>query len=169
MGSKKDRRRRLIVDSPLQGRIVISISWPIVACIAVTTTLLLWFTEKVATQAVETGVALPGLTSMLATVLAFIGCSIAYLVWHVVKLSHRVVGPMRRIQHTLERFRSGDPSVRIQVREGDFLHETAGHVNTFLDWVEARTDEDPAGGPQGRIPDAREAAPTEAPAEARAR
>lgn len=168
MVQKRERRRQLVVNSPLQSRIVVSISWPIVACLATTAALLAWFGNKVATQATEAGVPLPGLTPLLVTISAFMACSTAYMVWHFLKMSHRVVGPMFRIQQTLDFVRMGDTRRRVQLRDGDFLAETAEHINLLLDWLEERVPPTraagDAGGPQGKVTaDRQETAETTAP------
>lgn len=156
MVQKRERRRRLVVDSPLQSRIVIAISWPIVACLAATAVLLAWFGERIATQAMDTGVALPGLTPLLVTVIAFMATSATYMVWHFVKMSNRVVGPMYRIQRTLDAVRNGDTAQRVKLRDGDFLLDTADHINLLLDWVQqqvppAQSAGDTGEGTQGRF------------------
>jgi hypothetical protein len=157
MAGIRERRRRVVIDSPLQSRFVLAMSWPIVGCIAVTAALLVWFSDRVAGQALEAGVALPGLTPLLVTVLAFMGCAIAYLVWHAFRLSHQVYGPMLRIQRTLQEFREGDRDQRLRFRDGDFLRETAGHLNDFLDWVATATPAEAAREPDGP---ARDTSPT---------
>lgn len=137
MSKPRIARKQLVVNRPLQSRLVVTLSWPIVACITTTMVLLFWFTGRVADQAYETGVAIDGLTSLLVTVIAFVAVSITYLVWHFFRVSNRVVGPMYRMQRALEQFRAGERNVRIRLRKGDFLLETAERLDAFLVWVAA--------------------------------
>lgn len=150
-------RKQLVVNRPLQSRFVVALSWPIAACITTTTVLLFWFTNRIADQAYETGVALDGVMPLLVTVLAFMVASITYLVWHFFKLSNRVVGPMYRMERTLEEFRGGKRDLRVKLRSGDFLVETAEHLNVFLSWVAANLPPEPGHpdtSPQSAVDDA---------------
>jgi hypothetical protein len=137
MSKPRIARKQLVVNRPLQSRFVVTLSWPIVACITTTMVSLFWFTGRIADQAYETGVAIDGLASLLVTVIAFVAASIIYLVWHFFRVSNRVVGPMDRMERALDRFRAGERDVRIELRKGDFLLETADHLDDFLVWVAA--------------------------------
>ncbi|MBL8033714.1 MAG: methyl-accepting chemotaxis protein [Leptospiraceae bacterium] len=52
--------------------------------------------------------------------------------------SHRIAGPVLRIERTLEEILHGDLTHRISLRHGDELKETADHLNTMLDGLQAR-------------------------------
>lgn len=55
-----------------------------------------------------------------------------------VLFSHRIAGPIMRIERTFEEILHGDLTHRISLRHGDELKETADHMNTMLDGLQAR-------------------------------
>lgn len=55
-----------------------------------------------------------------------------------VLFSHKIAGPIMRIERTFEEVLSGDLTQRITLRQGDELKDTADHVNTMLDGLESR-------------------------------
>ncbi|HRP69378.1 MAG TPA: HAMP domain-containing protein [Turneriella sp.] len=55
-----------------------------------------------------------------------------------VLFSHKIAGPILRIERTFEEVLGGDLTHRITLRHGDELKETADHLNTMLDGLEAR-------------------------------
>jgi methyl-accepting chemotaxis protein len=52
--------------------------------------------------------------------------------------SHRIAGPVLRIERTFEDALQGDLTQRIKLRQGDELKETADQLNTMLDGLQAR-------------------------------
>ena len=58
MGSSKDRRRRILADRTLQGRLIFSLIWPVGLCLAVTAALIGVFCSELSAQAEEAGVVL---------------------------------------------------------------------------------------------------------------
>ena len=55
-----------------------------------------------------------------------------------VLFSHRIAGPILRIQRTFEDVLQGDLTQRIHLRENDELHETVEQINMMLAGLQAR-------------------------------
>lgn len=55
-----------------------------------------------------------------------------------VLFSHRIAGPIMRIERAFEEILHGDLTHRIQLRHGDELKDTADHLNSMLDGLQGR-------------------------------
>ena len=60
-----------------------------------------------------------------------------------IRQSHRVVGPMERLKHTLDAIGQGDFSQRIGLRKGDALEELAAAINRMAERLEQRFPRSP--------------------------
>ena len=171
-----NRRRRLIVDRAVQSRIVLQISWPSAVALAVTALLFAVLSMKLADEAMAAQIELPSLVPMLLTLVGFLVVSLGFLVYHALKLSHRIAGPMYRLQKSLDSAKAGDYTVRANLRERDFLVEIADSLNEFLSELdrqklvgetpvadEAVAPANDASGPQGRDGSAKRAAERSSP------
>jgi hypothetical protein len=68
-------------------------------------------------------------------------CSLAMLpvfLVDLVRLTHRVAGPLVRFQSTLKRMGDGEPVQRVQLRKGDLLTEFETAFNEYIDRYEQR-------------------------------
>lgn len=131
------RRKRLLIDRPVQGRIVTSISWPPAVSLIVVSVLLCMFAFRLTAEAMEAGVDLPSIFPLLITTGGFLLVSLGFLLFNALKISHRIVGPLFRIRVTLDAVRQGQLDARARIRSNDYLLEFADSINEFLDWVEA--------------------------------
>lgn len=61
--------------------------------------------------------------------------------------THRIAGPVYRIEKDIDRVLSGERGVRVHFRQKDSFPELAGKVNRLLEIVDARTGNDRAGEP----------------------
>jgi HAMP domain-containing protein len=134
--SNREQRRQLIVSKPLQRRIVLEISAPIVFVFAFVTFLLGGFCLRLSDEALQAGVVLPSLLLLFLTVGIFIIATAAALLHVALRTSHRIAGPAQRIRSVFQRVESGDLDCRVSLRKTDYLDETAADVNQFLDWVQ---------------------------------
>ncbi|MBN1794550.1 MAG: HAMP domain-containing protein [Candidatus Omnitrophica bacterium] len=73
---------------------------------------------------------------MVIAPLALIGLFVA-----TVLASHRLAGPLHRLDRELHRVASGDYSVRITFRKGDELSSLAHSLNSVLDVLEQKSKE----------------------------
>jgi hypothetical protein len=55
-----------------------------------------------------------------------------YLVWDVLKLTHRFVGPLIQFQRCLTRMTNGEHVAEVKIRKHDFLGELQDSFNEFL-------------------------------------
>jgi hypothetical protein len=65
-------------------------------------------------------------------------CALAVLpvlLWDMVRMSHRVAGPLVRFQRALSEIAEGRPVDRVQIRDGDLLIEFQDEFNAFLEKV----------------------------------
>ncbi|MBV6492394.1 MAG: hypothetical protein LDLANPLL_00387 [Turneriella sp.] len=69
---------------------------------------------------------------VLALVMVF-SLSILFILF-----SHKIAGPILRIERTFEEVLGGDLTHRIVLRQGDELKDTADHLNSMLDGLESR-------------------------------
>lgn len=60
--------------------------------------------------------------------------SILLLFWGLL-ISHRIAGPIYRLEKELDRIAKGDLSVRIKIRRKDELHSIAEGINKVLDRI----------------------------------
>ena len=56
-------------------------------------------------------------------------------------LSHRIAGPIYRLQRTLTAAKEGDYTSRAKLREHDYLGEVATSLNEFMDVLDRREQE----------------------------
>lgn len=62
---------------------------------------------------------------------------IAILSWGVL-ISHRIAGPIYRLEKDLERIAKGDFSLRINIRRNDELRSIAEGINRIVDKIEEK-------------------------------
>lgn len=131
-----NRRRRILIDRPVQGRIILNMSWPPAVALGMTAVILGIFSKRLLEEALEAQIELPSLVPILWTIVAFLLVSVGYLLFSALKFSHRIAGPAYRLLRTLESARGGDLSARANLRSGDFLVDVADSLNEFLTQIE---------------------------------
>jgi hypothetical protein len=150
MGNKQNRRRQMVIDRPVQSRIILTVSWPPAVALAFTSLVLGYLCIRLSEEALQAQIELPSLIPIFMTVMGFLLVASTYLAFNALKFSHRIAGPMYRIRKTLEAVEAGDLGVRAKLRDGDFLVEVAEQLNGFLDWLEQNP---PAGLPANAAAD----------------
>lgn len=151
--SNHNRRKQLIVNPRMQGRMVMGMAaLPAVAIagIAVFTGV---YCSHVMEEALQLDSELPDLMPLIWLVISFEVFSAGILLVSSLKISHTIAGPAYRIQKSLERIRSGDISFRVKLRKGDHLTEVRDELNRLLDWLQEHP-------PTGIEPSAKAAATT---------
>ncbi len=73
-------------------------------------------------------------------VFVLIACVVAIILlsWRLVILSHRLAGPIYRLEKDLEQIARGNFSMRIKFRKKDELKSIADGINKILDEMERR-------------------------------
>lgn len=135
MASNERRRRTLIVNEPLQKRIIVAVSLIPTVGLAVSTMIVAIFCRRLLGEAMEQDVELPSLVPLFVAVLGFTLASAAVVVFQAMRFSHRIAGPAYRLIKSMERIRCGDVSFRVNLRRGDHLTEVASEMNNLLDWL----------------------------------
>ena len=134
------RRRQLIVNRPLQYRFIGAMLLILLALSGIalaTVSLTLWVTLQTFGQAHD-----PVAVALLTTV----GWSLAlellvvapFVIWMGVVLTHKVAGPLVRIQAALVRMTNGNYDVNLRLRKADALVELAEGLNRLAASLRAR-------------------------------
>ncbi len=135
MAANERRSRILIVNEPLQKRIILAVSLIPTLGLALCTLIVAVFCRRLLGEATEHDVDLPSLVPLFFALLGFTLASAAVVVFQALRLSHRIAGPAYRLIKSIERIRSGDISFRVNLRRGDHLTEVAAEMNNLLDWL----------------------------------
>jgi methyl-accepting chemotaxis protein len=138
--SKKFLRKKLFVNSFAQGRTVAHVAfyWGVYH-------LILWHVmflyryfqyrgELVAGAAPRTFNEL--YSEFTLTHFSIIVCGLAILplvIWDVIKFTHRIVGPLVRLQNCLGQLARGEKVVELRFRKGDLLVDLQNAFNAFLE------------------------------------
>ena len=83
------------------------------------------------------------LIAVATTLLIELLLSIPLVFYLGIHQSHRVVGPVKRIQRTLEAIGSGDFSQRITLRKGDLLGDVAQSINQMAEHLQRQFPKPP--------------------------
>lgn len=135
MASNERRRRTLIVNEPLQKRIIVAVSLIPTVGLALATLIVAVFCRRLLGEALEQDVDLPSLLPLFVSILGFTLAAGAVVVFQAMRFSQRIAGPAYRLIKSMERIRSGDISFRVNLRRGDHLTEVAAEMNNLLDWL----------------------------------
>jgi hypothetical protein len=158
---KLDRRRRVVVnDGSMQGRIVLSVSIPMFLLLLVVLGAQLVFDHLVRTGTLDVDGRILGLPERSLSAVLFFVFATLYHVTNTLRVSHRIAGASHNMERVLREFRSGDRTARVRLREEDFPQSLASEINATLDWVSGE-----AGQHRGEAP-GRDPARDEAPARA---
>lgn len=133
----RNRRRILVVNEPLQKRIILGISLIPTFGLTACTLIVAVFCRRLLSEASVNDVDLPSLVPLFVSVLGFTLASGAVVVFQALRFSHRIAGPAYRLVRSMERMRSGDLAFRVNLRRGDHLTEVAAEMNRLLDWLNA--------------------------------
>jgi hypothetical protein len=132
-----ERRRQLVVNKPMQSRLILSMAlMPAIALAAIAVLTAVWCSRTME-EAYANDTELPNLSPLFYLVVAFELIAALYLMVNSLKVSHRVAGPAYRICKSLERIRNGDLAFTVGLRKGDHLTEIRDEMNLLLDWLNA--------------------------------
>ncbi len=137
-GKTKYKRKILLIDKPLQGRIIKSIAWPCAVALVTASGLMCMFCFRLAAEAFEADVDLPSVAPLMFTAAGCLIVTLVLIFYNALKISHRVAGPLYRFRAVMKQIQDGDADARIRIRKTDYLLEFADSMNEFLEWVEKR-------------------------------
>ena len=134
------RRRRLIVNPAFQYRFVgvmLMVLLLLTAGALASVYLALWMTLRTFDVASE-----PMAVAQMSTVGLLVTMQLLVLapvvIWIGVRLTHKVAGPLVRINAALQQMARGDFDIRLKLRKGDALLEVADAVNALADALRSR-------------------------------
>lgn len=137
---KRNRRRRYWIDPGFQGRFLRMILTLLFAVLFFGIVMPVFFCVIVLESASMQGPSSP-LVVLAAGALAFvISACIARL---TIRMSHRICGPVFRIQKSLECMKRGERPQRIVLRKGDELVELVELLNEVVDSLFGSADAPP--------------------------
>ena len=138
-------RTKYLVDRAYQLRFVTRL-FMVVLAVAVASSLiastLLW-RQLYQPELGATGTMVTGLVAIAATLLVELLIAIPLVFILGIRQSHRIVGPMKRIQKALEAIGQGDFSQRLVLREGDVLTDLAASINRMAEELAKRSPQRP--------------------------
>lgn len=131
----QNRRRKLLVNKPLQSKLILNISLVPALGLAVTAVVTAIYCTKLMDEAMATDSELPNLMPLFYLVIAFELLAGFFLLFNALKESHRIAGPAYRICKSIERIRSGDLAFTVKLRQRDHLTDVADELNRLLDYL----------------------------------
>lgn len=133
---RKNLRKSVIVDRAVQARIVLETSLPMIGCLVFALFVEMFYRYQVTIGNVDPTTRIMGFPiDRLSMLLFFVSASTMHLA-SALNASQKVAGASYRIAKTLREYRSGDTSIRVRLRDGDYHFALADDVNDFLDWVQ---------------------------------
>lgn len=136
----KDFRRTLVVDKPLQYRIVsLSVASGLIIClVAIFGQFLLTRRMIIALENVPAGenptLAVLSEINRASVLFAILTLCALFVTWLLALLfSNRIAGPVFNIVRVVEKYIAGDESVRVRIRKNDFFHPLGETINKLLD------------------------------------
>ncbi|MCB9890823.1 MAG: hypothetical protein H6832_02325 [Planctomycetes bacterium] len=133
--SLPNRRKRLVVNKPVQRRIIVGVTIiPMVALVGATISVAV-LTGRVLDEARTAEQSLPTLGPLFVSLFLFIVAAGATVVISALRYSNRIAGPMYRLCKSMREIRDGDVSFTVKLRKGDELTEIADELNAMIAWI----------------------------------
>ena len=133
------KRRQYLVDRAYQLRFVTRL-FLILLAIAATTCLvssgLLWRNMYAPHPEASPALITAALIAVSLTILVELLIAVPIVFFFGIRHTHRVVGPLQRIKHTLEAIGAGDFSQRLTLRDGDVLQDLAKAINEMAEQLQ---------------------------------
>lgn len=132
MSEFKNRRKKLVINKPVQRRIIFAVSFvPILGLVGATLAVAL-LAGRVLDEARMAEVNLPTLAPLFVSLFFFILTAGALVVVQALRYSHRIAGPMYRLCQSIKRMRERDLDFEVTLRDGDELTEIATELNHLI-------------------------------------
>lgn len=138
-----NRRSKLVVDAPVQKRIILSVTVLPALALAATVLIVGMFCRRLISEAEAADIFLPSLLPLFISVLGFVVISGTIVVWCAFRFSHRIAGPSYRLVQACRQIRAGDRAFRVVLRKGDHLTEVAEALNDVMAWLDETHPEAP--------------------------
>lgn len=135
---RKSRRKRILVDLKLQGAVAFRVVLYWLACQFMTAILLFGCKAVTSREHLDEDMALFYRSAFASTF-----CILPLVVFDVLRLSHRFVGPILRLRRAMRDLGNNEHVEPLQFRDGDFWQEMAGEFNAVLKRVNHGQGDDP--------------------------
>ena len=145
MAAKDSRRKKEFVNKKIQGKLLVRL-----AVYWIVYHVMLWHAMFLYRFMHYRGELLAGGRSLsfsqlysqfVETHFSLIVCAVLVfpvILWDMLKLTHKVAGPLVRFQHALRQLGRGEYVERISLRKGDLLTDYQDAFNEFLDQTQQR-------------------------------
>jgi len=135
------KRKKFLSNNPLQKRFLFLILLSIfVPLIFVSACLYYLIFQILADQlAIPEFIAqnlLPALRKINVMLMVGLPPLVVVLFFWASALSHRLIGPLERLEEDLKKIADGDYSIRLKIRQDDELHPIVGAINRIIDKLE---------------------------------
>ena len=144
---KRNRRRNIVVNKPVQGRLIFSVSLLPALGLSGLMLLVAYFCHQLSLEVMTADIELTNVVPLYLSVAGFVMLSGVFLFYNSVMFSHRIAGPSYRLCESMKRIRGGDVDFRVQLRDGDHLGEVGAELNRLLDYL----NENPPAGALTRV------------------
>jgi hypothetical protein len=140
-----NRRRRYWINPRFQGNYVSTILGLQLVTALVTALVTMGLAFGLISPAFEAGPSWTAIFIVFIVMLTGVGLA---LIWLGVRVSHRICGPVYRIEQTLRALREGRETGPIKLREGDQFQDLAESINQALRLMDVKASrEDKDSGP----------------------
>jgi hypothetical protein len=131
MTEQKHKRRRLLIDLPIQVSLVLRATMYWIISVLTQVTIIVVVSVIGATSSAPNAFTVPALQLRWLVQLVVVASLLLLpvILYDVVRLSHRWVGPIYRLRTSLQALSRGDAVPPISFRAGDFWQELAGDFN----------------------------------------
>jgi hypothetical protein len=123
-------RKRLFVDSKVQGALLVRAAVYWLCCIAVMTVMLICW-EVFSAPGSISEIQFDQLWYRYAPALAASLLMLPFILLDVVRISNRIVGPIFRMRNYMRQLAEGKPVESLQFRQDDFWRDMAGEFNAL--------------------------------------
>ena len=141
MSATTYKRTQYLVDRRYQLRFVTRLFMVVLAVASASTLLsayLLWKNMYVPGEGIHTSF-IVALIAVCTTLLVELLLAIPLIFYVGIRQTHRVVGPIKRMERMLDAIGNGDFSQRIHLREGDVLQDVAEAINRMAERLQKRS------------------------------
>lgn len=138
LGKEKDRRRTFLINKPLQHRLIKDVCRA--PMIAMTVGMILMaLSFRLMMSETDAGGVDPTKVYIFIGCMSFFVLLAYYMILRIaILISNRIAGPVYRLHKAMEQLHEGDMNCRINLREGDYLSETARMFNHLADSLAKR-------------------------------
>lgn len=140
------RRRRLLIDGPVQLGLLRRLALYGLYCL-ITATLLVFFWRVITNPLVRPPEHMLSAVWSAAPLLLAIVCILPFIAYDLLRLTNHFAGPIYRARLTLASLARGETVTPVKFREGDYWSELAEHLNVLaqrLGQLQTANDPQPA-------------------------